>query len=339
MDTPSSHARIDAETLPGSGETSTSPRAPSARNVSRRKSALFNPTGIKHLMSQTFTQWMADNGPRLGAALAYYTTSSLAPILVIAIAAASLVLGNKAAQNHIFGRLQGVMGGQVAAGLQALIQSAHKPATGIIAGAIAITTLLIGATSVFAELHDALNMIWRVEPRPRSSIRQWAKARLRGLEMILGIGCLVVVSLALSAGVSTIAKYVTSVVPVPGALMAAVELGVSFAVTTALFALIFKVLPEAVIAWSDVLVSAAVTALLFIIGEFAIGLYIRKAAIATSYGAAGSLAVLLVWIYYSAQIFYFGAEFAQVYANNFGSRLVPEPDAQHAPQSSQQPSA
>lgn len=298
--------------------------------------SLFSRAGIKEIVKDTFNEWSDDKGPRLGAALAYYTVFSLAPILVISMAVAGLVFGHKAVHDQIMGELQKLVGHDGAVGLQAMLRAAHKPATGIIASALAFITLLIGATGVFTELQDALNTIWEVKPSPKGTVWQFLKSRVLGFEIVLGIGFLLLVSLVLSAALGALGEYLSSVLPVSSVVLGVIDFVVSLAVTSALFAMLFKILPEATIAWSDVWVGSVITALLFTIGKFAIGLYIGKTVIASSYGAVGSLVVLIVWLYYSAQIFYLGAEFTRVYANKFGSRLAPKPGAQLAPKPQQE---
>jgi membrane protein len=262
---------------------------------------------------------MEDKAPRLGAALAYYTIFSIAPLLIIAIAVAGLVFGPQAAQGSIVGQIRGLVGETGAEEIQTIIRSAHKPTIGTIVGIFGVATLLFGASGVFGELQDALNTIWHV-PNRQNSIWGSIKERFPSFLMVLGTGFLLLVSLLLSAGVAALGRFVAGWLPVSENLAHAISFLVSFTSTTVLFAMIFKILPQTRIAWSDVWVGAAVTALLFDIGKLLIGLYLGKSSIASTYGAASSLAIVLAWVYYSAQILYFGAEFTRVYAKSHGSR-------------------
>jgi membrane protein len=272
------------------------------------------------LLKSTFSECIADNVQRMSAALAYYTIFSLAPLLVIAIAIAGLVFGEKAAQGEIVGEIQELIGQDGAKAVQTMIQSAYRPAHSVIAAVIGVVTLLFGATGAFSEVYDALNIIWDVDAKPSTGLAI-LKARFLSFGMILIIGFLLMVSLVVSATLAGIAKFAASGLVMPAAVLHSIDLVFSFAVITVLFAMIFKTLPELKIAWSDVWMGAALTALLFAVGKFVIGFYIGKSVPASSYGAAGSLVIVVAWIYYSALILYFGAEFTQVYAHAFGSRL------------------
>jgi membrane protein len=275
---------------------------------------------VLSLLKSTFSACIADNVQRMSAALAYYTIFSLAPLLVIAIAIAGLVFGEKAAQGEIVGEIQELIGQDGAKAVQTMIQSAHRPAHSVIASAIGVVTLLFGATGAFSEVYDALNIIWSVDEKP-SAAMGILKARFLSFGMILIIGFLLMVSLVVSAILAGIAKYAASGLVVPAPVLHSIDFVFSFVVIIVLFGMIFKTLPEAKIAWGDVWMGAALTALLFTIGKFVIGFYIGKSVPESSYGAAGSLVVVVAWIYYSALILYFGAEFTQVYAHEFGSRL------------------
>jgi membrane protein len=255
----------------------------------------------------------------MAASLAYYTIFSLAPLLVIAIAIAGLVFGERAAQNAIAGQIQGFVGPDSAKTIQTMIESAHKHTQGIVATVVAVMTLLIGASGVFSEIQDALNTIWHVDPKEQSGIRQYIKSRLLSLGMVLSIGFLLLVSLLLSAFLAGVFKYVGGLLPLSEIFLYALELIASLSVITALFAVIFKILPNVRLTWNDVSFGAFATALLFTIGKFAIGFYLGKTVSTSSYGAAGSIIVVIAWIYYSALIFYFGAEFTRVYTIEFGS--------------------
>lgn len=279
------------------------------------------------LLKATVADWQEDKASRLAAALAYYTVFSLAPLLVIVIAIAGLVFGQDAAQNQIVGQLQGLMGKEGAAAVQTMIANANKPTTGIIASIINIVILLFGASGVFAQLQDAMNTVWEVAPKPNQGVLAMLRSRFLSFSMILGIGFLLLVSLALSAGLSGLSSYIGNLVPGLDFLLQLVNFAISFGVITLLFAMIYKILPDARIAWGDVWIGAAITALLFTIGKSLIGLYLGNASVGSAYGAAGSLVVLLLWVYYSAQILFFGAEFTQVYASKYGSRITPDKHA------------
>jgi membrane protein len=257
----------------------------------------------------------------MSAALAYYTIFSLAPLLVIAIAIAGLVFGEDAARGEIVGEIRELVGQDGARAIQAMIQSAYHPGHSVVATIIGIVTLLLGATGAFSEVYDALNLIWRVNQESSTAVRTIIKARFMSFGMILIIGFLLLVSLVVSAVLAGISKYASSFLPAPAPLLHFLDFLFSLAVVTVLFAMIFKVLPEMKIRWGDVWAGASLTALLFTVGKFAIGFYVGKSVSTSSYGAAGSLVVVVAWIYYSAFILYFGAEFTQVYAHQCGSRL------------------
>jgi membrane protein len=275
---------------------------------------------IWDLIKDAFSSWNDDYAPSMGAALAYYTVFSIAPLLLIVISIAGLVFGEEAARGEIFAQLEGLMGPQGAQAIQGLLQSASKPSRSIFATAISVVLLLLGATTVFAELQSDLDRIWRAPVRVKpSGIWKLLRTRLLSFGMILGIGFLLIVSLILSAALSALGKLWGPLIDWE-ALAQALNFVLSFVLVTAIFALIYKVMPRVHIRWRDVLIGAVVTSLLFTIGKFLIGLYIGKSGVTSGFGAAGSLVVVLVWVYYSAQIFLLGAEFTWVYAHTFGSR-------------------
>ena len=284
-----------------------------------------------NLFKQAFTEFGEDKAQRLGAALAYYTIFSLAPLLLIAIAIAGLVFGREAAQGEIFGQLSGVLGPQAAEAVQGMVKSAAKPKSGTIATIIGIVTLLFGAAGVFGQLKDALNTIWNVEPKKSGGIMTMIKDRFLSFAMVFGTGFLLLVSLVLDSAVAAAGHFLGNRLPGGEALWQGVQLILSLAVVTLLFALIFRYLPDIHPAWRDVWFGAVFTAVLFVVGKFALGLYFGKSAVGSSYGAAGSLVLLLLWVYYSAQILFLGAEFTQVYARTHGSMAkASEPSAQPA---------
>lgn len=260
-----------------------------------------------------------DKAPRLGAALAYYTLFSIAPLLLVAIAIAGFVFGEEAARGQIFAQMRGLIGNEGAGALQDMVKSAAKPKTGTMATIVGLATLLFGASGVFGQLKDALNTIWEVEPKKGGGVLHFIKDRFLSLAMVLGVGFLLLVSLVLDAAIAAFGKFAGNRMPGGEGLWHGVEMVISLCVVTVLFALIFRYLPDIRIAWRDVWLGAGFTALLFVVGKFALGVYLGKKATASSYGAAGSLIVLLLWVYYSAQILFFGAEVTQVYARKHGS--------------------
>ena len=274
------------------------------------------------LLSATYTKWAKDHAQSLGAALAFYAVFSLAPLLLIVIAIAGSVFGQEAAQGQIIGQIQGLVGEESANAIQSMIEEARKPAAGIIATVLAMVMLLLGATGVFAQLQEALNTIWSVEEKPGESLWKLLKDRFVSLMVVLGTGFLLLISLIISAGLSAIGAALGNFLPVPGFLLQIINFFVSFAIVTLLFAMIYKLLPDISIQWGDVWIGAIIASLLFTIGKFLIGLYLGKSDVGIAYGAAGSLVVILIWVYYASQIFLFGAEFTAVYAHSRGSRLA-----------------
>ena len=273
------------------------------------------------LIRKSVNAWLDDYAPSMGAAISYYTVFSIAPLLLMVIAVAGFVWGREAVEGELVKQLTGMLGEDGARGVHALIQSANKPEQGLAASAISLVLLLVGATTVFAELQSALDRIWRV-PEHRELSGLWAtlRARLLSLGLILGLGFLLAVSLVFSAGLAALGHWAGQALPAWVALLQLANTGLSLVISTLLFAMIFKLMPRARVAWKDVWVGAIVTALLFEAGKVLIGFYLGKSSITSSFAAAGSLVVLLVWVYYSAQIFLLGAEFTWVYAHEHGSR-------------------
>jgi membrane protein len=272
------------------------------------------------LFVRAFKGWSADSAPSMGAALAFYTLFSLAPLLVLVIAIAGLVIGHDAAQQLVLAQLSGLLGDTGAQGVKSVLDATSTHKDSMVATAVSLATLALGATTVFAELRDDLDRIWHCEAPKAGGL--WGKVRGRFLSfgMVVAIGFLLLVSLVVSAALSYLGSFLGGGTE---SVMHGVELAVSVAVTTGLFALTFKVLPTARIAWRDVWLGSLVTAVLFSVGKFLIGLYIGKSAVASSYGAAGTLVVVIVWVYYSAQIFFYGAEFTREYARRSGSHRTP----------------
>ncbi|HEX7190423.1 MAG TPA: YihY/virulence factor BrkB family protein [Thermoanaerobaculia bacterium] len=269
---------------------------------------------ILDLFKLTWKEFSDDKAPRLGAALAYYTIFSVGPILLIAVSIAGLVFGQEAAQGGIAAELQGVFGANVATELNTIIASAGRKGSGTIAMIIGIVTLFFGAAGVFGQLKDALNTIWNVEPKKSGGILTTIRERFLSMAMVLGIGFLLLVSLVIDAVISAMGHWISARFPGGEAVFQMLQLLVSLGVITVLFAMIFRYLPDTKVEWRDVWLGAGFTALLFVIGKFALGLWLGKGSLGSAYGAAGSLVILLVWIYWSAQILFFGAEFTQVYA-------------------------
>jgi membrane protein len=284
------------------------------------------------LLTQTLSSWIDDYAPSMGAALAYYTMFSIAPLLLIVIAVAGFIFGADAARGEILTQLQGLLGEDGAHAVEGLLKSVSEPAKSTGAAAIGIVVLLIGATSVFGELQDALDRIWRAPARDRhDGLWRLVKSRLLSFGMILGIAFLLVVSLVMSAALSALGKWWGPLFGSWETLLQITNFVISFGLITVMFAMIYKVMPRVHIQWPDVWIGAGVTALLFTIGKLLIGLYIGKSGIASGFGAAASLVVMLVWVYYSAQIFLVGAEFTWVYAHELGSRRgQPRPRAGEA---------
>ncbi len=265
--------------------------------------------------------WVDDYAPSMGAALSYYTLFSLAPLLVIVIAVAGMVFGQEAAQGEIVAQLQGVMGEEGAVAVEGMLKAAREPAKGVVATIVGIVVLLVGATAIFAELQSALDRIWRVPAaKEASGIWHLLRTRLLSFGLVLGLGFLLVVSLVVSAALAALGKWWGGWFAGWEVLLEFLNFAVSFGIFTLLFAMIYKIMPRANISWGDVWTGAAVTALLFTIGKVLIGLYLGKSGLASGFGAAGSLVVLVAWVYYSAQIFLLGAEYTWLYANRCGSR-------------------
>ena len=296
------------------------------------------PQELVALLKETVIDWNDDDVPRLGASLAFYTLLSLAPLLVVVVAIAAVAYGKQAAQGQLFWQIQGLVGSEGAHAIQRMLEGAYKPGTGALATVLGLLTLAVGASSVVVELRGALNTIWHVSVRPDSTglstVLRLAKERFYSFALVLGVGFLLLVSLVLNACLAVIGKFFGSFLPAPeGVLQASASL-ISFLVITGLFAAIYKVMPDVHLRWSDVIVGSSVTAFLFTAGKHVIGLYLGKASFGSTYGAAGSLVVVLVWVYYSSQLFFLGAEFTKVYTKRFGSHFTaklklnaPKPDS------------
>lgn len=276
---------------------------------------------IFHLIKTAVASWSDDYAPSMGAALSYYTLFSIAPLLLIVISVAGLVFGEDAARGEIFAQLNNFMGNEAAAAIQSLLESVNKPAEGMLGTLVGIGLVLVGATSVFGELQDAMDRIWRAPARGKSAgIWNLLRARLLSFGMILSIGFLLMVSLVMDGALAAIGRWWSPFFEGWEVVAHGLNTVFGFGFTLLAFAMIYKIMPRVKIDWRDVWIGAAVTALLFTVGKFLIGFYIGKSGVVSGFGAASSIVIVLVWVYYSAQIFLIGAEFTWVYAHIYGSR-------------------
>ncbi|NEO39702.1 MAG: YihY/virulence factor BrkB family protein [Moorea sp. SIOASIH] len=307
----------------------------------------MNPKAILGLLKETFKEWKEDNASRLAAALSYYMIFSLAPVLIIAIAIVGSIFGEEAAKGEIVEQIQGLVGEQGAQFIQTAITNANRPdASGGLASLISIVVLLFGASGVFGELQDALNTIWDVKLKPGRGIWGILKKRILSFLTVLGVGLFLLLSAVLSTALSALRSYESEFLKELGFLWlyqlnfvwTILDLLVSFGILSLMFALVYKYLPDVKIAWKDVWVGAIITTLLFNLGKWLLSWYLGRSSFSSSYGAAGSLVVLLAWVYYSSQIIFLGAEFTQVYAKIFGSKIVPDDHATPLPAVGQFPS-
>jgi membrane protein len=268
--------------------------------------------------------WWDDNVPRLGASLAFYTLFAIAPVLLVAIAVAGAVFGGDAVRGHIVNQIDGLVGRVGARAVQSLLQGASQPRENLIASVVGGVTFILTSTGAFLELQTALNTIWRVKPVPGLNLKAFLMDRLRSFGLVISMGFLLMVSLAVSAALAALAGWLQQWAPGMPVFLAMFDLVLSVAVFTALFAILYRFLPDVKLAWRDVTTGAFVTALLFTIGKQLIGLYLGQGSTASSYGAAGSVMVLLLWVYYASQIVLLGAEFTRVYTRREGSKPEPE---------------
>jgi len=282
----------------------------------------LTPRVVWALLGETFVEWYEDRAPRLGAALAFYTVFALAPGLILIMALAALLLGKEAAQGQIISQVQDLAGEAGAQAVRAAIESARSAGSSLLATTLGVITLLFGLWGVFGELQDALNTIWGVTTPPARGVISLIKKRFWSATMVVGIGFLLLVSLAVSAWLAVLGKFFSGLLPLPAAAMEMTNALLSFVIITFMFAVIYKLLPDVRIAWRNVWTGAAVTAVLFTIGKTLIGLYLGRSTVASVYGAAGSLIVILLWVYYSAQIVFFGAEFTKVYSRRFDATAM-----------------
>lgn len=280
------------------------------------------------IIKETYTGWMTDRASRLSAALSYYTAVTIAPLLVLVVAAIGAFYGENSAQARLAWQIRGLVGVEAARAAEAVVQSADQPTLVGIAGVLSLLTVMWGMSNVFVELQDSLNTIWGVELKPDAGIIDMIRGRFLSFGMVLVIGFLLLVSLVLTTVLSAMSTFLGTLLPEMALLWQAIDLILSLGVTTLLFALIYKVLPDAKFAWRDVWMGATFTAVLFTIGKWLLGLYLGNTSLSSAYGAAGSLVILLIWIFYSAQIFFMGAEFTQVIASHFGEGVAPDEKAQ-----------
>jgi membrane protein len=269
-------------------------------------------------LQETGNRWLEHKDARLGAALAYYSIFSLGPLIVIAIAIAGLVFGAEAVQAQVVGALHGLLGDSGTQAIDAMLKGANRPREGLFAAVLGLGTLVFAAIGVVVQLKDALNTVWEVETPPGSGIWRFVRTYIWSLAGVLSVGFLLLISMLLTAALSAAGKYIAPYLP--EATLQIAGLLASFAVIAVLFAMMFKWLPDTPIAWRDVWLGAILTAALFEVGKFLIGLYIGKQGLESTYGAAASIVVVLIWIYYSAQLVLMGAEFTNVYARRYGSR-------------------
>ena len=275
--------------------------------------------GVLALLREVYAEWQKDNALSLGAALAYYTIFSMAPLLVLVIAIAGLVFGAAAAEGQIVGQIADLVGAAPAKTIEGMIARASGAKAGIVATVVSLVTMALGASGVFGQLQQSLNIIWEAPP-PRGGLRGQLRRRAAAFGMILGIGFLLLVSLVLSAALAAVHDLLARDLPLLGRMLPLINFLISFTVITALFAMIYKILPDVRLHWRDVWLGASVTALLFTVGKALIAFYLGRAGVTSVYGAAGSFVLVLLWVYYSAQILFLGAEFTEVYSRRYGSR-------------------
>jgi membrane protein len=277
---------------------------------------------IVPLVKETVDEWTADSASSRAAALSYYSALSISPLLIIAIAIAGLVFGPDHVRAQVMGQVEGLVGSAGAEVIDSMLRSTNSKTGGIIATSLGLGTLLLGAGGVFVELQDALNHFWGVDAPQGTGVWDFVRNRLLSFAMVVGVGFLMLVSLLMSAAIAALGGFVTGLMPAFAVTAQIINAVLSLAIVTVLFALIYKVLPNVKLHWRDVWIGAFVTAVLFTIGKFLIGFYLGRASTASPYGAAGSVIVVLLWVYYSALIVYFGAEFTKVFAREHGSHQL-----------------
>ena len=282
---------------------------------------------VVKVLKETANGWDEDNVSRLAASLACYTLLSIAPLIILAVGIAGLAFGQDAAREHIGGELASVVGSGAGAAVESIAKNANSPGSSVLSVVVGVVVALFGASGVFGELQSALNTVWEVAPKPGRGIGGLIKDRFFSFTLVLGVAFLLLVSLVLSAALTWVGQLFSHSLPGGAVLWQALNFVISLSVITLLFALMFKVVPDAKTRWRDVWVGAAVTALLFTLGKFLLGLYLGSAGVSSSYGAAGSIVALVIWVYYSSQVLLIGAEFTEVYARMFGTKIVPDEKA------------
>ena len=289
----------------------------------------LSPRNLWSLFVQTFNEWLEDKAPQLGAALAYYTVFSLAPLILVLLAIVGLIFRNdpNGAWDRITEQMRYIMDPSGVQVVQDIARTAAKPSAGFWATVIGVGLALFGASGVFGQLQDALNTIWGVKAKPGAAIWDYIRIRFLSFAMVAGVCFLLLVSLTIEALLKAFSQYLERTLPGGAALGFTIYMTVDLCLVVLLFAIMFKYLPDVQVRWRDVIVGAAMTAALFLIGKWALGLYLGSGAAGSAYGAASSLVTLLIWIYYSSQILLFGAEFTQVYANRFGAGGKPSKHA------------
>lgn len=276
---------------------------------------------------ETVSEWSDDNASRLAAGLACYTLLSIAPLLVLSVAVAGLAFGEEAARGQIVGQIGAVVGNEAGSAIQSIAANAKEPSAGILSTILGLAVLLFGASGVFAELQNALNAIWEVEPKPNQGIKGFLRHRFFSFAMVMALAFLLLVSLVVNAGLAATGKFFEQYLPGGEVVWQIVNFVVALAVTSLLFALIFKVVPDVILRWRDALIGGLFTAVLFALGRFALAMYIGKSSTTSSFGVAGSLVALVLWVYYSSQILFLGAEFTQVYSRKYGGKVRPNEHA------------
>jgi membrane protein len=282
---------------------------------------------VGSLLKSTVVEWIDDNAARVAASLAFYTLLSMAPLVLLSIALIGTFMGEADAQSRILQEVESVVGSQAAGALSAIVGSAQRSQSGFVSSVVGVVVLVVGASGVFGELQYALDTIWGVKPKPGRGILGIVKDRLFSFSMVIGVAFVLLVSLVISTVLSGVGRIVTDALPGGAFLWQGVNLAVSLGVITVLFAIIFKVVPDIEIRWRDVFVGSFVTAALFSAGKYVLGLYLGTSSVASSYGAAGSVVALVVWVYYSSQLVFLGAEFTQVFARRYGVQIRPSKNA------------
>ena len=276
----------------------------------------MRPKELLPILKTTFSTWNRHEAPRLGAALAFYTILSLSPLIILVVALASLIFSRSTAQAQILSQVQGMIGPVGGKAVESMLANSQKPAAGILGTIVGLVSLYFGASGVFAELRSALNLIWDVKPEETSGIVGLLRERFFSFGMVLSIGFLLLVSLVLSTVLAAAGKFFGGLLPIPSSVLTVFNFLISYIGVAVLFGLIFRFVPEVKVRWQDIWLGALVTAMFFTIGKTLIGLYLGKSSVGSAYGAAGSVIIIIVWVYYSAQIFFFGAEFTRAYTEH-----------------------